>query len=83
MQIPQEECNVIPINLMNTLKIKVDYFPQRKKERMDLDMVPALSLRYTVKGGNTYSVPGKCSEMLATIVVMLVMVKEGILIILF
>ena len=50
---------------------------------MDLDMVPALSLRYTVKGGNTYSVPGKCSEMLATIGVMLVMVKEGILIILF
>jgi len=42
---------------------------------MDLDMVPALSLLYTVKGGNTYSVPGKCSEMLATIVVMLVMVK--------
>lgn len=50
---------------------------------MDLDMAPALSLLHTVKGVNTYSVPGKCSEMLATIVVMLVVLKEGILIILF
>lgn len=50
---------------------------------MDLDMAPARSLLCTLKGVNTYSMPGKRSEMLATIVVMLVVLKEGILIILF
>lgn len=50
---------------------------------MDLDMAPALSLLHIVKGVFTYSVPVKGSEMLATIVVMLVVEKEGILIILF
>ena len=42
-----------------------------------LDMAPELSLLlHTVKRVNTYSVPGKCSEMLATDVVMLVVGKR-------